>query len=72
MTMICARCNRPLFRLPGVTIPSRSGVLYMGPKCAEIAGLVPAKRPRVLSASIRAAVRDIRQLDWVELGREAS
>ena len=74
MSLHCVRCGRPIFRAERAsTIPTASGPVAWGPKCAVVAGLVRPAKPRKRRAAPRHAVgRPARavalsgQIDWVD------
>lgn len=61
--MHCIHCNRPM-KEPAVTIKSRAGPIYWGPKCARMAGLLTPRRPERKARQSR-ATRHTDQLDWI-------
>lgn len=69
--MHCIRCGRPLYKTPSVAIPAKSGALYMGPKCALLAGLVKPACKSVKS-KIRASInKEPGQMDiFVEMEKQ--
>lgn len=67
--MKCVMCNRPLIR-QAAKLVTRGGVLWLGPKCALKAGLMPiavrvraAKQPRQPAVDVE---RDRKAVDWIE------
>lgn len=64
--MRCVHCNR-LLTDPTVTIKTRSGPLYWGPKCARQAGILPSRRARKsIKPRTERATDHAGQLDWIE------
>lgn len=62
--MNCVSCGRAILKKPAVTIASRKGPRFMGPKCALKAGLIERKR-RTKLASTSPIQKDQAQVDWV-------
>ena len=52
-----------------VTVQTRAGRTYFGPKCAAFMGILPSKVTVKASArpAARQAVHDERQTDWLEV-----
>lgn len=64
--MKCARCKRPLSSLTA-SVPSRNGLLFLGPKCARLAGWIKP-RQKVMRAAVNGTTwHDPNQLP-LELG----
>lgn len=67
--MRCVMCNRPLLR-EAAKLTTRGGVLWLGPKCAIKAGLMPiAVRQRSASQARQPkseGQRDPVTVDWVQ------
>lgn len=69
--MRCIHCNRPM-KEPAVTIKSRAGPIYWGPKCAAKAGLTKPPRRRILTVMAGVAAKrrrkrpDAVQADWID------
>lgn len=73
--MRCLMCNRPLLR-EAAKLTTRGGVLWLGPKCAIKAGLMPiavrqrsASQPRQPKPEVQ---RDPATVDWVNMAQEGT
>lgn len=64
--MKCARCSSYISK-PAATVTAGPGSLSYGPRCAEIAGLLPPRVKSKRAASLRRVRVDERQMDLPEL-----